>query len=67
MDLALPQGLAKTGPAVPGSITSTDSAIETTYPLGRHTLKVRYAKSGKGVEVRAAWQGGVPQERLGHE
>ena len=60
MDVALPKGLA--GAAVPSSLTSTEDAVVATYALGGHTLLLRYAKSGKGVEVRASWQGGVPQD-----
>jgi hypothetical protein len=59
MDLALPKGLAEA--AAPRCLTSTEDAVDVTYAFGNHTLKLRYAKSGRGVEVRAAWQGGVPQ------
>jgi hypothetical protein len=55
----LPKGLAEA--AAPRCLTSTEDAVDVTYAFGNHTLKLRYAKSGRGVEVRAAWQGGVPQ------
>lgn len=61
MDLVLPSALAAAGPAVPRTAVAADGSVESTYAFGRHTLTLRYAPSGRGVGVRASWQGGVPQ------
>jgi hypothetical protein len=59
MDVALPEGLAREGAAEVRALA--DGSVEAVRAFGGHTLKVRYAKAGDGVQVRAAWQGGVPE------
>ncbi len=59
MDLALPSGLAPSG--TNAVRIQADGAVEMTRAFGGHTLSVRYARADDGIEVRAAWQGGVPE------
>lgn len=58
MDLALPAELAAAG--AKAACVRTGGTVEATRTFGSHTLKLRYARAGEGVEVRAAWEGGVP-------
>ena len=60
MDLALPKELAAPS-AAPVSVTARGDGVEAVYAFGGRTLKLRYAKAGPGVEVRAMWEGGAPQ------
>ncbi len=60
MDLVLPHGLAKAGSVVPASMQTRGDTVETIHRFDGHALFLTYAGKGDGVEVHAAWQGGVP-------
>ena len=60
MDLVLPETLARLKPEV--ACRQTDDGIDVTRKSGGHTLALRYSKTGDGIEIRASWLGGVPQD-----
>ena len=60
MDLALPAEIAKAG--ANAVCRKTQDGVEVSRPFGSHTLRLRYSVSAEdGVQVRATWEGGVPE------